>query len=117
MAVKMKLKPGVTAVWGTGGLSAQGFGKLRSAGRSRNAQREQLPDEEGNTVGLVYFDETDELSLEVMCASSMTNPEVGDTIAVDSVTGYVDSWEIRWDHKGVKMLSIKATRFVSGGIP
>jgi hypothetical protein len=117
MAVKMKLAAGVTVVWGTAGVSNQGFGKLMSVSRAHGAEREKIPDEEGNTVGAVWFDEDDVLTLEVLCSSAATNPDIADTITADGVSGYVDNWEKKWDHKGTKKLSIKCTRFASGGIP
>lgn len=118
MAVKMKMSAGATAVWGTSGVSNQGFGKLLSASRKRSAAgKEKIPDEEGNTCGVVYFDEEDSLSLEVLCSSAATNPEIGDTITVDSVSGYVEDYEKKWDHKGTKKLAISATRFASVGFP
>jgi len=118
MAVKMKLAAGATVVWGTAGVSNQGFGKLLSASRKRSAAgKEKIPDEEGNTTGVVYFDEEDALALEVMASSAATHPEIGDTITADGVSGYVEDFEKKWDHKGTKKLSISATRFVSVGLP
>lgn len=117
MSVKQKLSAGVTIVWGTSGVSSQGYGKLLSVSIKRASQKEKIPDEEGNTCGVVYFDEEDTLMLEVLCKSSMSEPAIGDTVTADSTQGYIDDFEKKWDHKGTKKLSVTASRFVNNTLP
>lgn len=117
MSVKQRLSSGTTIVWGTSGVSTQGYGKLLSASVKRGAAKEKLPDEEGNTCGVVYYDEEDTLVLEVMCKSSITLPEIGGTVMLDSVTGYIDDAERKWENRNVKKLSITASRFVNNSLP
>jgi len=120
MAEKQKLKAGVTIVWGTTeavSAGTQGLGKLISCRVRRSSQKVTEPDEDGSTCAVVYFDETDTIVMEINCKSGMTDPEIGDTIAGGGRTGYVEDFEKRWEAKGVKRISVTASRFVSGGIP
>lgn len=47
----------------------------------------------------------------------MVDPTIGNTIEAGNSTGYIEDWEKVWEAKTVKLISITATRFVSGGIP
>jgi len=72
MAEKQKLAAGVTVVWGTSSAASagtQGYGKLRRVSVRRGTQKEQLPDEDGSTCGVIYFDETDTIGMQIMCKS------------------------------------------------
>lgn len=114
----MKMKSGVTAVWGTTDAGAPAdYGIVRSVSRKRNAEKEMLPDGDGNTAGFCIYDEKDEFTLEVTCKSGMANPTIGGEITVNSLKAYIMDFEVKWDAKGYKGLSISATRFVDSGIP
>ena len=115
-AIKSK---GSTVVWGTGGVSAaaSGYGVCLSANRALSTEKEEIPDENGNAQGVVYYNEKEELTIEALCKTNVTMPAIGDTISVDGVSGYVESAEKKWEHKGTMKISVKAQRLVSGGIP
>jgi len=117
MSVTIKLKAGSTVVWGTEGVSSQGYGKLHSVGVKGSSQKTPLEDENGEKDGVVYFDEEAALTFNIRASSSATNPSIADTITADGVSGYVDDWEKKWEHKGVKMLAITATRLVANSLP
>ena len=119
MAVRTQFRGGASAVWGALNVSAdaQGFGKVQNIGRKHGAEKVKLPDEEGITCGVVWFDETANLPIKVMCKANMVNPVIGDTLTCDGIKAYIDDWNIDWEHKGVKMLSMTLERYVDGGLP
>ncbi len=111
----MKMKAGVTAVWGTSEITAQAnFGIVTAASRKKTSEKEYVQDEQGYTVGMVLFDEKSELLLDIVCKSGMTEPSVGDSITFQSspaVTGIVMDAELKWDNKSTKKLTVTATKF------
>lgn len=113
-----KMKSGVTAVWGTGDAGApSSYGIVRSVERVRGAEKEPLPDGDGNTAGFTIYDEKDEFVIEVACKESVTNPTIGATLTVNAVSAYIMDWKISWQHKGYKGITINCTRYVDGAIP
>ena len=107
----MKMKAGVSAVWGTTEAGTQATGIVKSAGRKRNSEKETIADDVGDTVGQVHFDFKDELTIEVICKSTMTNPTDAGAITIAGLAGVIQDWDIKWEQKGLKMLSINATKF------
>lgn len=107
-----KLKSGVTAVWGTtdAGVTAQGI--VHSVSKKGASEKDYIHDENGYTVGMIIFDQRKEYTVEILCKDSMSEPASGDamTIGGDSNVLVMDP-EIKWTHKGWKMLSLTATRF------
>jgi len=111
----MKMKSGVTAVWGTEEITAQSnYGIVTSASRKKTSEKETVPDGNGYTVGLVFFDQKSEVSLDIICKSSMTEPSVGDTITFQTspaVSGIVMDADLKWDNKSTKKMTVTATQF------
>ena len=113
MSATLKMKTGVTAVWGTSAAGDAGYGKVISARKRHTGEMEKLPDEDGETCGIVLFDESDELELVVMCKSTMTEPTRGNSIVISGVTGIILDFEINWEQKSVKKMSLNATKWTA----
>jgi hypothetical protein len=109
----MKMKAGVTAVWGASEVGDPGYGKVLSAKRAHAAEKDFVYDEDGETVGEIFFDEKDELEIGVICKSGMTNPTTGNSITIATLAGLIQDWDIAWENRSTKKLNIKATKFSS----
>lgn len=108
---RLKLKSGVDVVWGTSSVAITGYGIVRNASRKRGSEKEKIADENGFTCGVVYFDHTDEVELEISCKSVMTPPTIGDDFAVFGLTGQVQDYSFKWDYKGVKVFTVSVTKW------
>jgi len=109
MAALLKLKSGVTVVWGSTEVATgtvAGYGIVRSASKKRDSQKEIVPDNDGAAAAVVYFDFTDDIDIEISCKSSMTVPTIGANLTVAGVTGQVQDYTFKWEQKGVKVFSV-----------
>lgn len=109
----MKLKAGVTAVWGSSEVGDPGFGKVVSGKRAHASEKDFIFDEDGETVGEIFFDEKDELEISVLCKSAMTNPVTSGSITIAGLAGLIQDWDLAWENKSTKKLNIKATKFAA----
>jgi len=110
---RIKKKSGVTCDWGTSSLQAQtNWGIVTAGSRKKTSELEEVPDESGYAVGLVYFNEKEELQVDVICKSSMSEPAVGDSITFSSgVTGFIKDVDLKWDNKSTKKMTVTATKY------
>lgn len=110
----VSLKPGThTATWGIPSISGDTFatGKVLSMGVDTATEMEPLPDRFGETVGLALYDQKDELTIEIICESGTPEPAIGGELVVDGIEGIVMGVSKKWENKGWKKLSVKATHF------
>lgn len=110
----MKKKSGITAVWGTSDASvtATNQGIVHSVSRKNAAEKDYILDENGYTVGVVFFDQKNEYTVEILCKDSMTNPTVGGVMTIGGDANMlVMDFDLKWSHKGFKMLSVNLTRY------
>ena len=103
----------ITAEWGTRGAGAlASFGIIKAAERKNGSQTDQLLDEDGCTVGVIYFDTNDVVNVTIVCKSGMTNPLRGDAINVCGlVSALIGEWTTNWDNKALKSLKLTCTRW------
>jgi hypothetical protein len=103
---------GQTAVWGveTAYQSLQS-GIVRSVTRKKTGERDYLYDYEGFTIAQVFFDEKEEVELEVVCKSDTAAPTNGDTLAIGTVNFLVQDSQVMWEQRGWKKLKTTATYF------
>jgi hypothetical protein len=108
-----KLKTGVTAVWGASEVGDPGYGEVQGARRRKTGSQDQFQDATGDTVGVIFFDDTDELEVSVICKSSMVLPARGAAITIATVAGLVFDWNVVWDNKTTKKITINAKAFTN----
>jgi hypothetical protein len=113
MSVTIKLKAGVTCVWGTSELANTSYGVLKSARRATSTKTMEMPDENGEAAAVTIFDQRDELTLSVYCKSSVAPPAIGAALTADGITGTVLSVSKAWEIGGFKMLEIAATKWAN----
>lgn len=106
MTVLKKMKTGVTAVWGTPTTPTAVSGTLTDLSVKRTAEKEPLPDNNGETIGKAYYDARHDVSLDVIMDDSAGVPEPGDDLEVEGITIDVDEAEEKWSYKGWKKISV-----------
>jgi hypothetical protein len=106
---------GAAAIWGltpeTGDTYAAGI--IVTQSNKSGADKDFVLDGQGFAIGAAYFNNKNECSIEVVCESGTTPPEPGDEISIAGIDCLVDDSEVKWNQKGWKMLSIKATKFAN----
>ena len=111
---RIRQKSGHTCEWGTGGVGTVSQGTVVSASVKRPSDKEQGLDENGFVVCQVFVNFRDEVTLKVRCKSSMPNPAEGEDFSFTgglAITGIIQNWNIDWEQKGFKMLSIDVTKW------
>lgn len=103
---------GQAAVWGieTAYKSLQS-GLVRSVTRKVTGEKDYIYDEEGFTIAQIFFDDREEVELEVICASGTAAPANGDTLTISSIAFLVQDSDLAWEQRGWKKLKTRATYF------
>lgn len=104
---------GVQGIWGietaySGVLGAASVMRVRS--RSA-AQKDFLYDDDGFTSAVVYFDDKEEVNIEITMKADTTDVAPGDELTLDTLTFLIDDPERNWDQRGWKKLTIPATYY------
>jgi hypothetical protein len=108
---RMKLKAGVTATWGTGEVAHTAFGIVTKASKKHGAERDKIADIDGDTVGVIYFDDNDAITLDIICKTGMAEPAAGDSISVMGIVAIVDDHELTWEQKATKKMSVSCSKW------
>jgi hypothetical protein len=114
MAVQIKL--GTDIIWGTSsagsGLSA--YGKVLSATSKSGGEVFEQKDENGETYSVVFFDDTEEITVEVLSKTAATKPARGTSLSIAGVTGalVIDS-EDKWSAGATKKIGITLKKWTS----
>ena len=108
---------GQNCIWGTteAGVSGHGGGIIVSAENNRNYPNEPIEGEEGQEVGILFYDDTWDITVGVVCTSSTQEPQKGAAIQCGGLKGYVTNCRKAWANKGKKQLTISAHG--AAGIP
>lgn len=79
-----------TAEWSTNNVAAPAtgtYGVVIGLSIVNGAQREPIPKNNGGTYGVIFYDETDEVELEIVSKNGATLPAQGDALTVTEGTG------------------------------
>lgn len=106
---------GRVAVWGIHADAGDTYYAAIITGqrRGKEAENDFIFDTNGFTITEIFFDNKDKCDVDVICESGTTQPENGDSITIDAIVCQVQSSEVKWEQKGWKKLSIKATKFAN----
>lgn len=115
-ALNQTLINGTAILYGTCEVN-DGYGLVVSCSVKETADAEVFLNCSGNARMVLLTNERFECDLEVEFDSAIGKPALGDSIAFPevAVVGQVLESEIKWERKGLKMLSIKATHWKSIG--
>lgn len=101
------------AVWGTSGAGTVTEGVILRCRVAKKADKEPLPDEEGFTIGMVFFNHSDEVEVEVIAKDAAALPEQGASFTAATITGLVMDAELVWEYRGLKKMKVMLTRFAN----
>jgi len=103
---------GQSAVWGIESeMQTLQSGIVRSVTRKKTGEKDYLYDYEGFTITQIFFDDREEVELEVVCKSDTVAPTNGATLAIGSVSFLVQDSDLAWEQRGWKKLRTRATYF------
>ena len=107
---------GRQAVWGIGDSLESGdtysSGICTSCGRDKVGEDDFLYDDNGFVIAQNFFNEHDELSVEIICEAATAQPERGDKIQINGVAdALVQSSKLKWQQRGWKGLSVSAKKW------
>ena len=112
MAVEIKL--GQEVVWGTSAAGTLSHGKILSADKKNGSKMAEQEDEDGETYSVIFYDQTTEATIEVLCNTSATLPEPGDALTVVGVTDMlVIDAAFKWAAGQTKKLSLTLKKWVA----
>ena len=101
---------GQAAVWGIeSDLQALQSGLVRSVTRKKTGEKDVIYDYEGFTIAQIFFDDREEVELEVLCTSDTVAPANGDTLTIGAVSFLVQDSDLAWEQRGWKKLRTRAT--------
>ena len=99
-------------VWGTDELDPQGnIGIITRGNSKRTSDKVEIKDNNGYTVTVVYFNERNETSIEIVYQGTATLPEIGDDVTIAGIPCICDNTEIVWEQAGVKKFTLNATKY------
>jgi len=103
---------GQAAVWGIeANYKDLQSGLVRSVTRKNSGEKDYIYDYEGFTIAQIFFDDREEVSLEVVCKADTAAPANGDTLTVGGVAFLVQDSDLAWEQRGWKKLRTNATFF------
>ena len=125
------------ASWGTVGFGDScSHGVIYKATLRRAGEDDKIFSGSGFTTGVIFFDDADEVDLELLALDSAALPARGDILAVGSgqdvditaaasgadsdmasFKGIIFDAEKAWEYKGMKMITLKASQFVNLAYP
>lgn len=99
-------------VWGTNGLYREGV-IVSSASDQRTADKEEIKDNDGNVVGVVFFNHQNQVSVSAICNASdaETLPEMGDIVEICGKECVVNDVKLDWNQGASAKFTISATKY------
>ena len=105
------------------GTAAGTFGLAQSVNDNDDAQIAEVKDEDGHTAGINVYDETKEISLDIVFDTTKTAPGIGDTLALTPIGGSatvnftVTKVGKTQSNNDFQKLSVTAKRWVNNSLP
>ena len=106
---------GRQVVWGIvpGSGDTHASGIMTKIGRKKAGDTDFIFDNEGFTITEIFYNDTDEVSVDVICEAATAQPENGDDIIIAGVAAIVQTSDLAWEQKAAKKLTITAKKFIN----
>ncbi len=105
MSVQIKL--GDDLIWGTEEAGTLTQGKILSCESKSGGKMFEQEDENGETYSVIFYDDTEEITVEVLAGEEATKPARGDEIDIAGVTdALVTESADKWSAGATKKMSI-----------
>ena len=100
-----------TVIWGTSGIYS-GTGIITDAEKGYSADKIEILDENGFVVTVIYFNQKNECSFNMIVKTSLPTLAIGDAITIASTTNcHVDDIRLMWKQNDVAKYAVKATKY------
>ena len=85
-------------VWGLpDGVNISGYGRVQSFDTNRTSDKEPLPDANGETDGMVYYNLRDEGTLEaIIPTSNLSSVEIATSVSINNKTYLIEGCKQNW---------------------
>ena len=106
---------GRQVIWGivTGAGDTHTDGIITRIGCKKAGDTEFVYDNEGFTITEIFYNDTDEVSVDLLCEIATEQPNNGDDVTIAGVAALVQTSALLWEQKAVKKLNITAKKFVN----
>lgn len=111
MSENVKFLGSGSVVWGTDDTYTEGV-LVDKASLKKTSDKVEIPDNDGNTKLVVFFNEKSETSITILAAADAEIPQIGDTIEICGVANcIVGDVSQDWTKGNAKQLTITATAY------
>ena len=98
---------GEEVIWGTRELGTPVNGGICvNGGVDNDGANDRTDNEDGQRIGIIFFDEDWSGDIDVVCKKSCSNPKIGDEVTVDGKRLFVQHVKKTWANKSKKQLKI-----------
>lgn len=98
--------------FGTDGVGYTGIGTIVSGGRDDTGDKLELRDRKGAVFVVIYFNDKNECTIDVIFDSTVTIPERGDALSLCGLTSVLcDRVQHKWENQRERMLTITGTKY------
>jgi len=113
MAIQIKRSPDI--VWGTTTAGTLTQGIILSATRKKTSEVFEQKNAIGENHSVIFYDEKEELSCEVLADPAATLPEIGAEVTLAGVTAaLVIDCEEKWSNNDAKKISLTLKKWLAG---
>ncbi len=103
---------GANVDFGTENAEYSAIGTIVSAERNDTGDKLELKDRNGNVFCVIYFNDKNECTIDVIFDSTVTLPIRGDALSLCGLTDVLcDSIKHKWENEKERMVTITATRY------
>jgi hypothetical protein len=101
-----------TVIWGASGLYTTANGIITGGNKKAESEQLAVKDENGFTVAVIFFDQKNKFSFEMIVKTSAPALAVGDPITVAGVVNaLVDDTEEIWAQADTRKFRVNATKY------
>jgi hypothetical protein len=104
------------ASWGTKGAGGtdgvHSLGLIKSARRRKDGEEKKVKNPSGNTMAHLFYDDRQEVEMEVLALDAAALPNRGDSIDIAGVTAVVTTCEENWQEEDFRMITVSAVKHV-----
>ena len=100
-------------VWGLpDGVNIATYGRVANFSSNRTSDKEPLPDANGETDGVVYYNHRNEGTLEALIkVSSMPTVEIAQAVTIDGVTYTIESFNKNWERGAWAKITLTLVKY------
>ena len=100
-------------VWGLpDGVNISGYGRVQSFDTNRPSDKEPLPDANGETDGMVYYNLRDEGTLEaIIPASNLSSVEIATSVTINGKSYLIEGCKQNWTRGAWAKVTLTLTAY------